>query len=562
MEASLGMAAIRVAERGMAAAGLLQEAVPLFGNKQSVDNGGVLFALPALLAQGLLKYKEVYEKFSNGYYGLQSTILTLAFMALCRIKNPEQLKQQKVGELGALIGLDRVPETRCLREKIGQIARQYKAQQYNTALFNHWMADSSDFFFYIDGHVRIYYGHKANLPKKYVSRQKLCLNATTEYWVNDVQGLPYLVFMGELSEKMKDVIEQQIIPELKTNITISQRIINKEKILLTLVIDRECYEPSFFQRLWDNHNIAVITYRKNVKDKWEENLFKNLTVTVLGNSVTMLLHEQQVELGGHIFREIRSLGEGGHQTAIITTNPDISLPEVASRMFSRWSQENFFKYLIADYDFDKMIEYGTEKIDENKEIVNPQYRKISYKIKSLSEKIQRREARFYIIVEQMNQELVDEVPSLTTKQIKMTEAITTLKNEKEILLEQRKEIPNRIKLKEMPDDTRYDKLKPESKLFMNIIKMICYRSETSLAETIAPHFYKQKEEKRMLIKQLFKTPADINCNEKEQTLTITVGSLSASRYNEAIKSLCTILNETETIFPGTNLKLIYKTYAG
>jgi len=41
--------------------------------------------------------------------------------------------------------------------------------------------------------------------------------ATTEYWVNDVQGLPYLVFMGELSEKMRDVIEQQIIPELKAS---------------------------------------------------------------------------------------------------------------------------------------------------------------------------------------------------------------------------------------------------------------------------------------------------------------------------------------------------------
>lgn len=99
--------------------------------------------------------------------------------------------------------------------------------------------------------------------------------------------------------------------------------------------------------------------------------------------------QQNVELGGYIFREIRCLGEGGHQTAIITTHPDITLLEVAERMFSRWSQENFFKYLISDYDFDKMIQYGTQTINENKEIVSPEYRQITHKMKQLSAKIQR-----------------------------------------------------------------------------------------------------------------------------------------------------------------------------
>ena len=65
----------------------------------------------------------------------------------------------------------------------------------------------------------------------------------------------------------------------------------------------------------------------------------------------------------------------------------------------------------------------------------------------------------------------------------------------------------------------------------------------------------------MLIKQLFNTPADIIVKEEEQTLTITIASLSAPGYNEAIKKLCEVLNETETIFPGTNLRLIYKNYA-
>lgn len=68
----------------------------------------------------------------------------------------------------------------------------------------------------------------------------------------------------------------------------------------------------------------------------------------------------------------------------------------------------------------------------------------------------------------------------------------------------------------MPDAIRYDRLKSESKLFLNVIKMIYYRAETAVTKTVAPYFYKEKNESRMLIKQLFNTPADITTNEEEQ----------------------------------------------
>jgi len=51
-------------------------------------------------------------------------------------------------------------------------------------------------YFYIDGHVRVYHGYGANLTKKYVSREKLCLSGTSEFWLNNELGLPYLVMTG------------------------------------------------------------------------------------------------------------------------------------------------------------------------------------------------------------------------------------------------------------------------------------------------------------------------------------------------------------------------------
>ena len=128
-------------------------------------------------------------------------------------KNPEQLKKYPPGELGKLLGLDRIPEVRYFRKKIKQITNQSNSDKLHTELFQFWAESMPELFFYIDGHVLVYHGELANLPKRFVSREKLCLSGTTEFWVNDKRGLPLMVVTGELNEKLKTAIEQ-IIPKM------------------------------------------------------------------------------------------------------------------------------------------------------------------------------------------------------------------------------------------------------------------------------------------------------------------------------------------------------------
>jgi len=517
--------------------------------------------LPALLLQGLLKTKEVYHWSPKFYYQLESVVLTLAFMALSRIKNPEQLKQCKPGEIGRIIGLDRIPEVRCLRDKIKHLSDQHQARELNNRLVDYWYnnttREDADFL-YIDGHTRIYYGHQANLPTKYVSRQKLCLSATTEFWVNDARGMPVMMVMGELTEKLQYVIEHQIIPQLQQTCLLSHAPLSPDKPSCTLVFDREAYEPAFFVRLWTNYRIAVITYRKNVKDTWPDDSFKPQSVQVLEHTVNMHLCELGTQLGGYWFREIRRQSQGGHQTAILTNHPTLETTTVAGRMFSRWSQENYFKYLIQDYDFDKMISFGVEPIDDQREVVNPQYRKLTNQIKKLREKIQRLESKFYPLLEKAMDEPIEVLPIISDKQMEQKNLIDQYKIEENELSEQRKKLNPKIKLSQMPNDKRYNKLKTESKILMNVIKMICYRAETSVASWIAPFFTKADNEKRMLVKQIIASNADVIPDYQNKTLTITLHSLSAQRYNTAIHELTKILNETQTDFPSTDLRMIFK----
>ena len=324
------------------------------------------------------------------------------------------------------------------------------------------------------------------------------------------------------------------------------------------IFDREAYEPAFFHRLWAEYKIAIITYRKNVKDTWPEYGFKSTVVAVLGQAVNMHLCEQGSQLGGYWFREIRRMGESGHQTSIITTHATLGADIIAGRMFGRWSQENFFRYLIQDYDFDKMTTFGTETIDPEKSVVNPEYRKINHQIKKLREKIQRIEAKFFPLAQQAMDEPLESLPAITNKQMEYKTLLDQYRLNESALILKRAQIKPRIKLCQMPEQKRYNKLKTESKLLMNVIRMICYRAESAVASWIAPYLVRANDEGRMFVKQIIRSNADLSPDYQNNTLTITLHSLSAQRFNTAVEELAHLLNETETVFPGTGLRMIFK----
>ena len=113
----MGMGGTRVVERVCAAVGLLQEAPSRFERAQSGAQGGVLWALPARLANGLLRRARECFRWPPGFYSLTHVLVLLAVMALARVKTLEPLRYQPAGEWGKLLGLERIPEVRTLTGK-------------------------------------------------------------------------------------------------------------------------------------------------------------------------------------------------------------------------------------------------------------------------------------------------------------------------------------------------------------------------------------------------------------------------------------------------------------
>jgi Skp family chaperone for outer membrane proteins len=227
-------------------------------------------------------------------------------------------------------------------------------------------------------------------------------------------------------------------------------------------------------------------------------------------------------------------------------------------MFSRWTQENFFKYLRQECDLDRITHYIVNNIDSEFKVVNPKHSKLTNKMKKIREKISRRRAKLFEFIERNIKGHPDSTEANFKNQSKIEEDLQELILEEEKLLKERKKQPYKIKIKEMEEEIRYNKLDFESKLFQNIIKMICYRAETSFSILLSSNYRKKMTEMRALSKSLIKTKANIIPNETDKTLTIELYSLSNNRDNVAAKEICKILNASVTIFPGTNMRLLYK----
>ena len=558
----MGMGATNITGRIIASLYQGGSAIVAFRPAIDVPNGGVLLALPALLATGLLDHAEQFFRIPAGYYGLDSIFLLLAFMALARVKSIESLRYCPPGEWGKLLGLDRIPEVRTLREKLAKLSLENKVTEWMTQLWSQWMADVKGVLaaFYIDGHVRVYYGEQTELPRHYVARQKLCLRATTDYWINARDGQPLLVINKPVDPGLLKVLEHDIVPRLEKEIppaTLEEVTKNPYFHRFSLIFDREGYSPQFLLAMRQRH-IACLTYHKHQDADWPEEEFTLCKVRTVGsNTVEMRLAERGLWLSKKLWlREIRKLSDGGHQTSILTTDYVSTMEEIAPTMFARWSQENFFKYMRENYNLDRLVDYKTSSVPETTQVVNPQYRNVSSEIRKKTTILNRTLANFGSV--NLDGEITPEnVTEYQQKKANLQEKIAQYQIDIENLKSDRKAFPTHISFSALPEEYQFKQLSIQSKHFIDTIKMIAYRAETAMVQ-ILREVTSQQDCARKLVNGIYDTEIDLVPDENEKTLTVFLHHLPSHSSDKSVQHLCEELTKTEIIFPGTNFRLIYK----
>jgi hypothetical protein len=285
-------------------------------------------------------------------------------------------------------------------------------------------------------------------------------------------------------------------------------------------------------------------------------------VKIKGRKIKYQLADQNVDLfyGSRQhrkrlrLRQVTRLGDDGHQTQIITSRKDLSAIEVAYRMFDRWRQENFFKYLREEYALDALVDYGVEPADATRDVPNPQRKKINAELrKALAELNQ-------IVAEYGAEAFVNaESVRRTMRGFKIANAplgraiLDAMKQVTE-LEKMRALVPTRVPVQQVTEG-EVIKLAVERKHITDLLKMVAYQAEGDLLRMVMPHYRRAEDEGRTLIQNALATPGDIEVTDTE--LRVSLEPLSSPHKANALVALCDHLNETRTPFPGSRLRLCF-----
>jgi len=565
--AEMGTACTRPDERVWAALGLLDGASTRFEVCRDVCFGGVLCALPALAENGLFRHIHDCLSRLRGYYTTLHVIILLAYMALCRFKAVEQLQYQPPGELGKLLGLDRVPEVRCLRRKLAALSIDDGPEKWAGLLSRDWLEAAPELAgaLYVDGHVRLYHGNQTALPRRYVSRQRLCLRGTTDYWVNDILGQPFFAVERPIDHGLLEVLRTDIVPRLLQEVpgqpTAEELKADRYRARFVILFDREGYSPEFLKEMWQTHRIACITYHKFPKGEWPTAEFAEIETTLPnGESVRLKLAERGTWIGdrknGLWVREIRKLTTSGHQVSLISTAFAGSAPQDSVQLFSRWCQENFFRYMMEHFAIDALNEYRTEEIPETKRpVVNPRWRELDRRKRSVKSKLTQRQARFAELTLHPESD-EPALPKWEKRKAELVEEIEQFEKELMDINDKLKTTPGHLKWDELPETEKFERLAPSRKQLADTVKMIAYRAETAMASIVREKLARS-DDARSLLRDLFLSTADLLPDQEQRRLRVSVHPMSNPRSNRAIAHLLEQLNAAEFSYPGTNLQLVY-----
>ena len=520
-----GRAAHDTAGRVAASLGALDGRAPRFAAAAAVSGGGVLTALPSLLQAGLLRHLDQLT-LPKGFYGLQSLLLLWAFLLLGRVRCAERLRYQQPGEWGALLGLDRCPCPRTLRRRTRQLAAA------------------------------------KGLP------------AWVGYWVHALGGAPLLCLHRQIDAGMVSEIWNGIVPQLRqlgllagAGATAAPR--------LTLVFDREGWSPRLFREL-RALGIAVVTWIKGSQaQRWPDSDFREAVIPVRapGGSARLegQLAERPYDLGAGcqareirfwIDRRVRGTGQRGQprqplelagrpgpdqrQPALLTTHPDLTAEQAAGLLRSRWTQENFFQYLRAEFGLDTLPEHALVEVEADAWVVNPACRTIGKALKQARNS-----------VGNLRRKLALQADAGSAPARALEARIQTCDQTIQGLLLARKVTDQHILAGELSPEARLQALPQPLRLLLDTLRMLAYRAETAMTTAVAPAL-DNPDTARSLLKSLFQADASLHPDESAGTLTVRLLHQPTRAQDRALAPLLDELNRTRTVFPGTHLRLVYR----
>lgn len=548
----------RTMDRFLARQGLLEDAAPLFRTAQGVEGLGVLLALPVLVSHGVFAdAMRAFDGLGAAFYGLRNVVLTLLICFLRGINRPENLKRYVPSVLGQVLGLDRAPEIKTLRRKIRALALPERALSFARAQMKRHLSRLTDdlLWVYVDGHVSVYSG-KQKIKKHHVTRLRISMPSVLDYWVNDANGDPLLVFSGRARQGMVSVL-RETLAELRAT---------GERRVITLVFDREGWSPALFAELCEMEGVRFVTYRKASRGKKLPRLaasaFKEHKINSGSEAVSYDLADTSVyiDYGPRQQRKrlalrqvTRHTATTGKQTHVVTNDRETTAVELAHRMFSRWGQENFLKYMVQKRDFDGLVTYLMEDADTEQMVVNPKRTELRKELKCQRRELEKLTAAYGAEALRNRESSRPTMRGFKTANGRLGQEIGRQQSRVEKLEAQLKQVPAKVPLAATLKGKSPKKVHAETRRLIHVFRMSAHRAESALRELFRPVYPRWRHESREMVRTFLNSSGDLEVKDGE--LRVTLQAQAAPHRTQVLAHLCAQLNTLNAKFPGSDLML-------
>ena len=552
----------RDGERVLARWGLLGEgAVPVFTPGARYPLAGLLLAVPALEDTGLLDAaRQVYGRLKDGFYGLTATLLTLVFLALAGEPRAEGATRVPPGALGRVLGLDRAPEVKTIRRKLGELAAAGKAADLIMALARHHAAARPDTlgFLFVDGHARVYDGTRT-VQKTHVARLKFPAPATMETWVTSQDGDPVFMVVAEPSDSLAGEL-RRLLPQLRQIAGQGRRV--------TVCFDRGGWSPALFADI-TGAGFDLLTWRKGpapgipadafttitcADDRGREHRY-DLADTMVALAISDGPRKGQAVSLRQVTRRVPARGGGTRQIHALTSRTDLAAGEVCWRLTSRWREENYFRYARTHFALDALDSYAATPDDPDRKVPNPAKKTAAAQVRRAEILAAAAQAQRDATLAALRNPAPGQPVTITNQMINALDAPAEAAwRELQEADTAAAATPARVRLGTLAPDMM--RMEAEVKQITHAIRMAAYNAETTLARALDGRYARAGDEAYALVREALTASGDIRPGDGG--LLVRLDPLTAPRRTQALAALCDQLSQAASHYPGTDLVLRYE----
>ena len=496
---------------------------------------GLFFLWPFL---HILKFQDIVSSIFNPIraqlFFVRETLLTILIMVFLRCKSVEDYKMLEKRHIGLFWEGSRGMNLRTLRRKLNNVSFQKNTLDFLSALAYRYQEIGFVELgvLYFDGHFIPYYGEK-NLHKGFFTQRRLAVPGQHQYFLNDTRGRPIFFWLKEANKTMlkmfPDVIQQ--IKDLSGQDT------------FTIVFDRGGFSSKLFAGL--NHlNITFMTYLRGVKQTVDPSAFHPYTLQYR-------YREQEAELTelGYIEMEpehyrlvVRKKGQ--KQTFILTNDWQRNIDSIATLMFNRWSQENFFKYMVREYHMSSIFSYLSEETSETIMVNNPDRTANRQQKKQLEQELQQLE---HFLAEKMTVIQDRKLHKKTIQKIQSTqERVDEIQKSIKQLNLQHKAMPLKVPASQLGDKRSREILYQEKKMLADSLKLLAYNAEEWLLDILSKKYNDYRDFRRVLL-VIMKQPGTIE--RIADRIVIRLHSLHNPRFQRTAEHLAEEINQMKIPAP-------------